>query len=87
MFWKNFFFNEIALLICVSFQFLIIFWGKGQNYKNQNIEIQKEHRKCFKASEHRQKWSERQKSKISTTYSVLPIDTKACGGLGWDQLG
>jgi hypothetical protein len=28
-------------------------WGKGQNYENQNIEIQKEHRKCFKASEHR----------------------------------
>ncbi len=27
--------------------------GKGQNYENQNIEIQKEHQKCFKASEHR----------------------------------
>jgi hypothetical protein len=27
--------------------------GKGQNYENQNIEIQKEHWKCFKASEHR----------------------------------
>ena len=26
--------------------------GKGQNYENQNIEIQKEHRKCFKASKH-----------------------------------
>jgi hypothetical protein len=26
---------------------------KGQNYENQNIEIQKEHRKCFKASERR----------------------------------
>ena len=63
--------------------------GKGQNYENQNIEIQKEHQKCFKASEHRkcpsefpQKRSERQKSKISTSYGVLPIDTKVCGGLG-----
>ena len=27
--------------------------GKGQNYENQNIEIQKEHRKKFKGSEHR----------------------------------
>jgi hypothetical protein len=32
--------------------------GKGQNYENQNIEIQKEHRKCFKASEHRKCKSE-----------------------------
>jgi len=68
--------------------------GKGQNYKNQNIEIQKEHRKCFKASEHRkcpsefpQKWSELPKSKISTTYGILPMDTKACGGLGKGHSG
>ena len=27
--------------------------GKGQNYKNQNIKIQKEHWKKFKGSEHR----------------------------------
>ena len=27
--------------------------GKGQNYENQNIKIQKDHQKCFKASEHR----------------------------------
>ena len=27
--------------------------GKGQNYKNQNIENQKEHRKNSKPSEHR----------------------------------
>jgi hypothetical protein len=26
--------------------------GKGKNYKNQNIEIQKESQKCFKASDH-----------------------------------
>jgi hypothetical protein len=54
--------------------------GKGQNYENQTIEIQKEHRKCFKASEHR-------KSKISTAYGVLSMDTKACGGLGKGQSG
>jgi hypothetical protein len=22
-----------------------------------------------------------------TTYGILPMDTKACGGLGWGQLG
>ena len=27
--------------------------GKGQNYENQNIKVQKDHQKCFKASEHR----------------------------------
>jgi hypothetical protein len=27
--------------------------GKGQNYKNQNVKIQKEHQKKFKGSEHR----------------------------------
>ncbi len=27
------------------------------------------------------------KIKISTTYGVLPMDTKACGGLGQGQLG
>ena len=30
----------------------------------------------------RQKRSERQKSKTSTTYGVLPMVAKACGGLG-----
>ena len=32
---------------------MILKMGKGQNYENQNIEIQKEHRKKFKGSEHR----------------------------------
>jgi hypothetical protein len=38
--------------------------GKGQNYKNQNIESQKEHKKYIKASERQKsnKASERQKS-------------------------
>jgi hypothetical protein len=27
------------------------------------------------------------KIKISTTYGVLPMVTKACGGLGYGQLG
>ena len=87
--------------------------GKGHNYENQNIKIQKEHRKCFKASEHRKclfsssllQQSEHRKNikiktfddlilpmsskkittskiKISTTYGVLPMVTKPCGGLG-----
>jgi hypothetical protein len=102
--------------------------GKGHNYENQNIKIQKEHRKCFKASEHRKclfsssllrqsehqkclfsssllqqsehqknikiktfddlilpMWSKKitpSKIKISTTYGLLPMVTKDCGGLG-----
>ena len=64
--------------------------GKGQNYQNKNIESQKKHQKSIKASEHQKtiKASERRKSKINqsirtttTTYGVLHIDTKACGGL------
>jgi hypothetical protein len=35
----------------------------------------------------RQKRSERQKSKRSTTYGLLPMCTKACGGLGKGQFG
>jgi hypothetical protein len=31
----------------------VTYLGKGQNYENQNIKIQKECQKCFKASEHR----------------------------------
>ncbi len=31
----------------------ILKWGKGQNYENQNIENQKEHRKNSEPSEHR----------------------------------
>jgi len=55
--------------------------GKGQNYKNQSIEIQK----FAKGSEHQKsplKWSERQKIRTTTTtYGVVPMDTKACGRL------
>jgi hypothetical protein len=68
---------------------------KDQNYENQNIESQKEHQKSIKVSEHQKsikvsehqksplKWSERQKIRTTTTtYGVLPMDTKASGGLG-----
>ena len=65
---------------------MMILLGKGQNYKNQNIESQKEHQKSIKGSEHWKsplKWSECQKIRTTTTtYGVLPMDTKACGGLG-----
>jgi hypothetical protein len=58
--------------------------GKGQNYENQNVESQKEHRKSIKGSEHQKstlKWSERWKIRTTTTtYGILPMDTKACGG-------
>jgi hypothetical protein len=51
--------NCIKVNICLSFReqksytfFLAVrIWGEGQNYKNQNIKIQKERQKCFKASE------------------------------------
>ncbi len=43
-------------------------WGKGQNYENQNVENQKEHRKPCKPSQRRKdllKRSERRKGKRS----------------------
>jgi hypothetical protein len=50
--------------------------------KNENIESQK----FVKGSEHPKsplKWSERRKIRTTTTtYGVVPMDTKACGGLG-----
>ncbi len=87
--------------------------GKGQNYEFHNVEIQKERRKKFKASE-RRKWLlsfsllrnqnveknikiktfdvlilpmdlkliRTSKIYVWTTYGVLPMVTKACGGLG-----
>ena len=92
--------------------------GKGHYYEFHNVEIQKERRKKFKASE-RRKWlfsfsllrnqnmeknikikafdvlilpmdlKPIRTSKIdtSTIYGVLPMVTKACGGLGKGQLG
>ncbi len=42
--------------------------GKGQNYKNHNVENQKEHQKIWRRSQHRKdllKGSERQKRKRS----------------------
>ena len=53
--------NMIFLILLIFLQIWLVdilenFWflklGKGQNYKNQNVEIQKEHRKKFKGSEH-----------------------------------
>ncbi len=55
---------------------------KDQNYDNQNIENQTNWLLMFWFYLWRQKRSERRKSKISTTYGVLPIFTKACGGSG-----
>ncbi len=69
--------------------------GKGQNYENHNIENQKEHQKNSKPSEH---WKcpsifhksdqnvENQKYQLPMAY-VLPMVTKACGGLGYVNLG
>ena len=51
--------------------------GKGQNVKNQNVESPKKNIESQK--EHQR--SERRKSKRATTYGVLPMCTKACGGL------
>jgi hypothetical protein len=50
--------------------------------KKRTSKVQKEHQK----SEHRKfplKGSERRKIRTTTTtYGVVPMDTKACGGLG-----
>ena len=50
---KQFFGNQQYLRRFFNYLLLALDnMGKGQNYENQNIEIQKEHQKCFKASEH-----------------------------------
>ena len=70
--------------------------GKGQNIENQNVKSPKVDQKFEKDQNvksqirlsmfwfylWRQKKSERQKSKRATTYGVLPMCSKACGGLG-----
>ncbi len=63
--------------------------GKGQNYENHNVKNQKELRKLRRRSERRKCPSIFHKSdqnvknkKTSTTYGVLPMVTKAFGGLG-----
>ncbi len=52
--------------------------GKGQNVENQNVKSPKKNIESQKELQR----SERQKSKRATTYGVLPMCTKACGGLG-----
>jgi|LakMenEpi03Aug12_release.lakeMendotaPanAssembly.Ray.scaffolds.fasta_scaffold1290345_1 hypothetical protein len=66
--------------------------GKGQNYENQSVKNENVKSQRFvNGSEHWKsplKWSERQKiGATTTTYGVLPMDTKACGGLGYVKLG
>ena len=47
--------------------------GKGQNYENKNIKIQKEHKKCFKASEH-QKCPSEISTKVIRTSKIKNIN-------------
>jgi hypothetical protein len=58
--------------------FIVNTEGKGQSVKNQNVESPK---KNIESQKQHQR-SERQKSKRATTYGVLPMCAKACGGLG-----
>ncbi len=68
---------------------------KDQNVENQNVENQnvKKNVESLKMTfdvlilPMHQKRSERRKSKRSTTYGILPMCTKACGGLGKCQFG
>jgi hypothetical protein len=69
--------------------------GEGQNYENQNIEMQKEYPKSIKASEW-QKFhysdqnvanqkdqnvkNQKDQNYDKSTFIILPMDTKACGG-------
>ena len=59
--------------------------GKVQKYKNQNVESEKTTSKIWKGSERRKfqlKGSESWKIRTTTTtYGVVPMDSKACGGL------
>ena len=60
--------------MCTQKEFYFDFQGKGQNYKNHNVENQKELRKLRRRSEHRKdllKRSERRKSKRSERRKCL----------------
>ncbi len=61
--------------------FLVDYNYENQNVKN-NIKIQTNWLLTFWFYIWREKRSERQKSKRSTTCDILPMFTKACGGLG-----
>ena len=65
--------------------------GKGSELQKSEHRKSKRTLKIGKGSESRKfplKGSERQKVRTTTTtYGILPMDTKACGGLGWGQLG
>ena len=50
--------------------------GKGQNYENENIKSK------FCQRIRTSKVSIKVIRTTTTTYGVLPMDTKACGGLG-----
>jgi len=60
--------------------------GKGSELRKSERQKSKRTSKIWKGSERRKfplKGSERQKTRMTTTtYGVVPMDTKACGGLG-----
>ena len=59
-----------------------VFWV-DHYYKNQNVEKNIENQKLdFRHSDFTYGFKTDQKIEISTTYGVLPMVTKACGGLG-----
>ncbi len=60
------------------------FMGKGQNVKNHFIESQKKNIESLKFEKDQNNESIFRMSKVfwATTYGVLPMCTKACGGLG-----
>ncbi len=77
----------------VDIQIKLTFWGKGsERQKSLRQKSKKEHRKSTNVQKEHQKsehwksplkWSEHWKIRTTTTtYGVVPMDTKACGGLG-----
>jgi hypothetical protein len=60
------------------------FYGKGSELQKSECQKSKRTSKIWKGSERQKfplKWSEHQKIRTTTTtYAVLPMDTKACGG-------
>ena len=64
--------------------------GKGQNVENHFVKSQKKNIESlkFRTSKvkldfRRSESSERRKIRtMTTTYGIVPMDTKACGGLG-----
>jgi hypothetical protein len=81
--------KSLCLSVCLFFSFFhyfewVFYQGKGQNVENHFIESQKKNIESLKFEKDQNIESIFRTSKgfWATTYGILPICSKACGGLG-----